>query len=160
MPYLLEQAVGFFNAFRLEKKMINIRAFMTHPIKRISLKETLRYARNVLEKEGYDDAEINIVFVNDAEMIKLNGKYRNHWNVTDVLSFDLSERNTKKLEGEVYVNVEQAYLQGKELNVGFKNEIARLVVHGILHLTGYNDDTIQRKKAMTSREDFYIQCKG
>ena len=95
------------------------------------------------------------MFIEDEKMIELNSAYLEHHYTTDVLSFTLSERN-ERLEGEVYVNVAQAKRQAKEYSVSARNEIGRLVVHGVLHLLGYEDDTTKKKLRMSKREDFYL----
>ncbi len=109
----------------------------------------------VLEHEGSPDATVSIVFIEDKKMIELNSAYLEHHYTTDVLSFTLSEKK-EQLEGEVYINVAQAKRQAKEYRVSARNEIGRLIVHGVLHLLGYEDDTTKKKLRMSKREDFYL----
>jgi rRNA maturation RNase YbeY len=124
---------------------------------RISKKETLDLVRSVLKGERCTNADISIITVNDATMKKLNGTYLNHRYTTDVLSFNLSESRNGILEGEVYINLDQANRQAKDYGVTFKNETRRLIIHGVLHLLGYSDATMKQKKHMTVREDHYLQ---
>ena len=122
--------------------------------------ETVKLVQSVLEGEQCQNVEVNIVFVDDKMITGLNSGYLNHHFTTDVLSFLLSEQNEKKLEGEVYVNVEQAKRQASEYTVTIKNEIGRLVIHGALHLLGYEDNTPGKKRRMTKKEDFYLGNSG
>jgi rRNA maturation RNase YbeY len=92
-------------------------------------------------------------------MVGLNRKYLKHRTPTDVLSFSLSGqrlRDGEKLEGEVYVNLDQARRQAGLFHESIRNEVARLVIHGILHLVGYDDASMRQKKAMTRLEDAYL----
>ena len=136
--------------------MICVQAFNTHPRYHAGIKETIFLATVVLRKEGARNAELSVVFINDTEMIAMNGRFLKHRYATDVLSFSLADNNRKHVEGEVYVNMDQARRQAKEYGVSIKNEIARLVIHGILHLVGFQDNTRQGKKRMTVREDYYL----
>jgi rRNA maturation RNase YbeY len=97
-----------------------------------------------------------VVFTDDKVITKLNKEFLKHHYTTDVLSFGLSDESESKLEGEVYVNVQQAKRQASEFGVSLLNEVGRLVVHGTLHLLGYNDDTPKKKSRMTKRENFYL----
>ena len=137
--------------------MIVIQTFNAHPRHRIRRAETLRLARRVLKGERRTSAECNIVFVDDKRMEKMNGEYLNHWYATDVLSFPLTENGKKKVDGEVYVNLDQARRQSREYKVTMKNEVHRLVIHGLLHLLGYNDKTKRERQRMTHRENLYLR---
>ncbi len=136
--------------------MIRTRAYNTHPRLRANIKETLSLASSVLKKEGVRDAELTIVFISDGKMVNLNRQYLHHRYTTDVLSFPLQDEGKPGIEGEVYVNLDQARRQAKEYDVSFPDELRRLVVHGTLHLVGYTDDTQRGKRTMTRKEDSYL----
>ncbi|MBI1807597.1 MAG: rRNA maturation RNase YbeY [Ignavibacteria bacterium] len=114
--------------------------------------------RRVLQGECKGEAEINVIAIHDRAMLALNSTYLGHYYATDVLSFPLSE-DKKKLEGEVYVNLDQARRQAREYGVSMNNECVRLVIHGVLHLVGYTDVTAREKKRMTKRENGYLAVK-
>jgi rRNA maturation RNase YbeY len=118
--------------------------------------KTKELVRAVLRGEHCSNAVINVIFVQDKTIRELNNKYLQHHYTTDVLSFTLSEENTQPLEGEVYVNVARAKRQAREYGVSTLNEIGRLVVHGVLHLLGYEDDTLVKKHRMSTCEDHYL----
>jgi rRNA maturation RNase YbeY len=84
----------------------------------------------------------------------LNRRFLSHDYVTDVLSFDLE--GGKMLEGEVYVNLDRARQQAQEYGVAFGNEVARLVIHGTLHLVGYDDRRPKDVRAMRSQEEKHL----
>ncbi|MDI6767881.1 MAG: rRNA maturation RNase YbeY [Bacteroidota bacterium] len=135
--------------------MIKINVFNDHPQNKIQRNGTIRSARYVLRSESVLSAEINIIFTTDKIMKKLNAAFLNHWYTTDVISFPLGYDN-KKIEGEVYINLDKARRQAKELYVSIKEEYTRLVIHGILHLSGYKDNTRDERERMTTRENLYL----
>jgi probable rRNA maturation factor len=107
------------------------------------------YAVFVIESSGIKEAEINIVFVGDEKMTGLNETYRKRKGTTDVLSFNLSDNISEKIEGEVYVSLERAKNQSSEYDISFGEEVVRLVTHGLLHLTGRVHDTVDAYRSMT-----------
>ena len=81
-------------------------------------------------------------------------RYLNHDYATDVISFPLE--NGAVLEGEVYVNLDRARAQARVYGVSFSNEVARLVIHGTLHLVGYDDSTEKKAERMKAEEDYHV----
>lgn len=123
---------------------------------RMSNAKLKQIAQNVLASEGIERATINIVLVNDTYMIELNQKYLQHNEPTDVLSFNLSDNVSELLEGEIYADVDQIARQAQEYGVDFAEELARIIIHGILHLIGYDDRSDLERKNMTKKEDDYL----
>jgi rRNA maturation RNase YbeY len=97
---------------------------------------------------------LNVVFINDRVSRRLNRQYLSHNYATDVLAFRLG--GGSQLEGEVYVNLDRARVQAQEYGVSFKNEIARLVIHGLLHLLGYRDTTPRMRARMNRKQEQYL----
>jgi probable rRNA maturation factor len=136
--------------------MIDIRVFTTHPHCRVRHQDVLQLAHRVLRGEHHDQGALNIIFVGDPMMKKMNTKYLHHRYATDVLAFLLGgTKNT--IDGEMYVNMDQARRQAREYRVTFSNEIQRLVIHGILHLVGYTDATKMKRQRMTQTENRYLR---
>jgi len=136
--------------------MIRIQVVNAHPKDRIHQQETVRLVQCVLAGEDQKRADVNIVFIHDRRMVKLHEEYLHHRTTTDVLSFPLHDAGALSVEGEVYVNLDQARRQARHYHVTRMNEIARLVIHGTLHLLGYDDTTSRKKATMTRREDLYL----
>lgn len=128
-----------------------------HPGYRRRRKSVQAIVRRVLRKERRPVAELGVVFINDTRMRSLNATYLNHNVPTDVLSFPLSAPRARCLEGEIYINLDQAKRQAKDFKVSFNNEIHRLIVHGALHLLGYDDRTIDAKRRMARKEDMFLK---
>ena len=136
--------------------MIRIHVFNTHPTYTIRTSVFKELARRVFYGEGTRTAACNVVFVDDKRMVMLNTTYLKHRSPTDVLSFSLHDREDDAVEGEVYVNVDQARRQSRLHRVTYKNELGRLVVHGVLHLLGYRDTTPRQQSRMTRRQEEYL----
>lgn len=96
---------------------------------------------------------VSVIFVDDEYIKGLNKKFLGKNRATDVLAFDLSDSFDKGGEGEVYISLETAWRQAEEYDVTFESEVKRLVVHGLLHLFGYKDDTAERRARMKGIED-------
>ena len=122
---------------------------------KVSRKETLATLRSVLRNERSYYRWVSVVFINDKKSRQLNRMYLAHDYPTDVLAFRLDRRAL--LEGEVYVNLDRARGQANKYGVPFRNEVARLVIHGLLHLLGYRDTTAPSRLKMRKKEEKYLQ---
>jgi probable rRNA maturation factor len=127
------------------------------PIDRGRMREVVRV---VLEGEGADDAEISLAFVDNPTIHTLNLRYLNHDEPTDVLSFPLSEPDSGRLAGELVVGAEVARDQAAERGHEVQAELALYVIHGLLHLCGYDDHKPEGAAAMRSRERHYLRVLG
>ncbi len=105
-------------------------------------------------------SELSVLFVNSRRMRLLNGLYRGIKKDTDVLSFPLMDKelnhgpfNGPQLLGDIVISVPKALAQAKEFKVSFYDELLRLLVHGLLHLTGYDHEVnAYQKKKMEKKE--------
>jgi probable rRNA maturation factor len=129
----------------------------TVPIDRGRMREI---ARGVLEGESVKDYEISLAFVDNTTIHRLNKQYLDHDEPTDVLSFPYSAANAKKLEGELILGAEVANQQATERGHDVQTELALYVIHGLLHLCGYDDKSAGAEKEMRERERHYMQQMG
>jgi len=127
------------------------------PIDRARMRQA---ARTVLEGEGVADAEISLAFVDNQSIHQLNKRYLQHDEPTDVLSFLLSEPNARKLAGELVIGAEVAKEQADSRGHDVQAELALYVIHGLLHLCGYGDETPLGAEAMCEREKHYLRQLG
>ncbi len=100
-------------------------------------------------------AEINLIFCDDEYLYSLNKEYLKHTTLTDIITFDYSEK--KEIKGDVFISVERVKENAKIFSQTFSKEISRVMAHGLLHLCGYKDKTVKEKTLMTTKEDFYLQ---
>jgi len=113
-------------------------------------------ARRVLESEGITSGTLSIAVVSDKVIRPLNRRYLQHDYATDVLSF-LLDTGPKTLEGEVIVSADTAAAQASEYGSSVANELLLYVIHGTLHLIGYDDTTPAARKRMLARQRRYLR---
>lgn len=124
---------------------------------RVTLKNKLAlkaWLKHVATAEGKKIGELNYVFCSDDYLLEINKHYLNHHTLTDIITFDQSE-NPKKVEGDIYISYERVLENGATLGTG-KQELFRVIVHGLLHLLGYKDKKAEEQKIMREKEDFYL----
>ena len=105
----------------------------------------------IAKKEKKIAGNINYIFCNDDELLKINIQYLNHKTLTDIITFDYTEGN--KIAGDIFISVERVEENAGKFKVEFENELHRVMIHGILHLCGYKDKTPKDEKLMRRKED-------
>ena len=113
------------------------------------LKLSIESLRHQTEKD------FEIIIADDEYLRKLKIKYFNLDILTDVITFDLSDNN-KNLEAEIYISWDRINDNSKKYNEKLDDEVKRVVIHGCLHLIGFNDSTKEEKKIMRKKELKYI----
>ncbi|MEZ4916802.1 MAG: rRNA maturation RNase YbeY [Chitinophagales bacterium] len=110
----------------------------------------------VLNKElKLKEISINVVLLSDDGLLQINKEYLNHDYYTDIITFPL-EQNNEVLEAELYISIDRIEDNAKTNSVDFLVEFKRVLVHGVLHLCGYNDKTNEEIKTMRQKEDYYL----
>jgi len=120
----------------------------------ITTRTVRRWVRAALAAEGIRKAEIAVVFIDDRLSRRLHRRWFGRDTATDVMTFPLGGEET--LEGEIYVNGARGRRQARRFGVSHREELLRLVVHGTLHLAGYDDTTPVHARRMRAREDFLV----
>ncbi|MBT5872932.1 MAG: rRNA maturation RNase YbeY [Candidatus Latescibacteria bacterium] len=115
-------------------------------------------ACRVLTEEGRGHATVTIVFVDDAYIRQLNFQYRQLNRATDVLSFLIDEGDMPEdnMSGELYVSMDRAREQAVRYHVPLNDELNRLIVHGCLHLLGYDHQRTAERRLMREKEQYYL----
>ena len=112
---------------------------------RINSKAWRDFTERALEASGRQDRSITIVFVGDTTIKKLNQQFRGRNYPTDVLSFPTEaesfEREDQSKLGDVVISLDRAKAQSRENRLTFTNEVQQLILHGLLHLCGYDHET-------------------
>jgi len=90
-------------------------------------------------------------FVSDEELWQMNKQYLKHNSYTDIITFDYSEEDA--LSGEIYISVERVKENAEKLKITFKDELLRVMAHGLLHLCGYKDKSPIQQKQMRAAEE-------
>lgn len=107
---------------------------------------------DVIKKEGSDLGFINFIFCSDKHLHQINIQFLNHDTFTDIITFPYSE---EIVEADIFISTERVEENSSLFNVTFEHELMRVIIHGVLHLIGYNDKTENQKSQMRSKEDLY-----
>ena len=114
-------------------------------------KEVSNWIKAVIEGHGCELGEVSYVFCSDGFLHKINVEHLDHDTLTDIISFDYSLG--KQLHGEIYVSVDRVKENARMFEVTFSEELHRVMIHGVLHLTGLKDKTQEEKRRMRNAED-------
>ena len=112
------------------------------------------WIEGVINKESRLLEKLVFNFCSDESLLKINKEFLNHDTLTDVITFDYS--SSKAVSGEVFISVDRVRENAKEFHQDFNNEIKRVMIHGVLHLCGYNDKTAKDKSLMSDMENRHL----
>ncbi|MFC7446097.1 Metal-dependent hydrolase YbeY, involved in rRNA and/or ribosome maturation and assembly [Mesoflavibacter sp. HG96] len=110
-----------------------------------------KWISSIITLHNCKEDEISYVFCDDEYLHKLNVQFLNHDTLTDIISFDYSVG--KNLQGDIFISVERVEDNAKDLGLTFKEELHRVIIHGILHYCGFKDKTESDAKQMRLKED-------
>jgi rRNA maturation RNase YbeY len=113
------------------------------------------FINSVIAKEKKNLNNLNYIFCNDNALLEINRKYLDHNFYTDVITFDLSS-SRKEILADIYISVDRIRENAKSLKLSLKEELHRVMLHGLLHLCGYNDKTEVQRTLIRKKEDFYL----
>lgn len=113
-----------------------------------------QWIETAVQKEGFKTKEINYIFCNDEYLLKINQDFLQHDYYTDVIGFQYS--STKELSGDIYISIDRIRENAQDNQVGFEKELARVMVHGILHFMNYRDHSQEEKQKMSQAEDRHL----
>jgi rRNA maturation RNase YbeY len=113
------------------------------------------WIRSVLEAYKKTAGSIFFLFCSDEALLKINQQFLNHDYYTDVITFNQSS-SENVISGEIYISVERILENATLLKVDFFQELHRVLIHGILHLIGFNDTTERERKEMRKREQISL----
>jgi rRNA maturation RNase YbeY len=113
-----------------------------------------RLIGDLIRNEGKKLGEINIIFTNNDHILQINKEYLDHHYYTDVITFNYNKRES--VAGDIFISLDQVALNAKKFNALFIDEVLRVIIHGILHLIGYDDKLESEKIAMREMEDVYL----
>ena len=123
-----------------------------------NIKALRSWIANSIFKENKSVGQLSFIFCSDNYLLKINKKYLNHDFFTDVISFDHSEEN--HISGDIYISIDRVKENAKEFGYSLKDELHRIIIHGLLHLLGYSDKTQELKATMKEKEDFYLSLRA
>ena len=111
----------------------------------------LRWLNKVVAEYGFDLGDITYIFCSDERILAVNRQYLRHDYFTDVITFDYSTHG--KVSGDIYISLDTVKSNAIAFGQEYEQELYRILVHGVLHLTGQGDKTPESKLIMTEKED-------
>ncbi len=113
------------------------------------------WIKRVIQAEGYTAGQLLYHFCSDAFLLKINRDFLQHDYLTDIITFPLSH-HPGIVSGEIYISLERVKENAEQLHQPFSKEFPRVMVHGVLHLLGYDDHSETEKREMRAKEDYYL----
>jgi len=110
------------------------------------------WINKVITNEGCILVCINYIFCSDSYLLKINRKYLKHNFFTDIISFDQSSE-ANQIEGDIFISIDRVRENATELTIAFNKELALAIIHGVLHLIGYNDKNPKEIEEMRKKEE-------
>ena len=136
--------------------MIKINCSNDSSLNEINTGVVQNIAKHVIKSEKIKDADLTFVFTSDELLSELKMEFFHKDHLTDVIAFRLNDYKDKLVDGEVYISLPRAKENSLEFDQPYEKELSRLIIHGCLHVLGYDDQTSNEKKLMTSLEDEYL----
>jgi len=113
--------------------------------------------KTVETQENVRFQEIELVYVDEKEIVRINKKYLKKEYITDIITFRYNEKKLQAIEGTLFCCLPRIKEQSKELGVDESLEFLRIFIHGLLHLAGYDDQTKDQKNIMTQKENKILE---
>ena len=120
--------------------------------------KTTNWIEKVINKEFKILGEIAYIFCSDEYLHKINLEHLSHDTFTDIITFNYCEENI--INSDIFISIDRVKDNAKAYDVSFTDELDRVIIHGVLHLLGYNDKTDEQQLEMTSKEDFYLSLRN
>jgi len=110
-----------------------------------------KWIKDIAADYGKKVGDVAYLFCTDERILEVNKQYLEHDYFTDIITFDYSERNI--ISGDIFISLETVKSNSEEFGVSFKEELHRIIIHGILHLCGQDDKTPELRQEMTNKEN-------
>lgn len=121
-------------------------------------KKTTSWIKAVIRKEGAVLNSVNYIFCSDDHLREMNIRYLKHKTFTDIITFNYGiEAGT--IEGDIFISIDRVKENAKKFKSDFDTELHRVIIHGVLHLIGYNDKAKTEKALMREKEDTYLSLR-
>jgi len=137
--------------------MKNIHVFINPEYEKLNESLCTTIVKKVLTHYDLKSFDVNLIFTSDIYVSNLKKEFfsKNQW--TDVIAFPMHTKNEKSVEGEIYISMPTAKENAKRYKQSYGKELARLVIHGSLHLLGIEDDTNEKKEKMIKIEEYFLK---
>ncbi|MBN1790872.1 MAG: rRNA maturation RNase YbeY [Bacteroidales bacterium] len=127
----------------------------------LGIKENFQYSelarrviRDIFKRERKQLGEISIILTDNQHILSINKSFLQHSYYTDVITFNNTRKN--KLVGDIIISIDQVEANAKKYDASFAEEMMRVIIHGVLHLIGYDDVVQQDRAIMKEKEEEYL----
>ena len=110
-----------------------------------------RWIKAIAAQYGFSVGELNYIFCDDEKILAVNREFLQHDYYTDVITFDYTTRT--RVNGDIYISLDTVASNAQTVGATFNHELHRIIIHGLLHLTGQADKTPETKAQMTAKEE-------
>ena len=117
-------------------------------------RELKKFIEKVIREEMKVPGDLNFILTGDDEIREINMEFMGRDYTTDVIAFNYNKGNT--INGEIYISIETVFRNSKKYDVTLRKEVVRVIIHGILHLCGYNDQDLEERREMKDKEERYL----
>ena len=117
----------------------------------VKRRETSAWIKQIVDQYQKRVGEIGYIFCDEAEILRINNLFLQHDYYTDILTFDYSENDI--LSGDLFISLQTVKSNAEKYGINYPEELYRVMIHGILHLCGFNDKTPKDEKRMRQKED-------
>ena len=117
----------------------------------LNLPQVERWIRAVAAQYGFAVGDLNYIFCDDEKILAVNREFLQHDYYTDIITFDYTTRT--RVNGDIYISLDTVASNAEQVGATFEQELHRIIIHGLLHLTGQADKTPETKAQMTAKEE-------
>lgn len=128
-------------------KEISIRNFNEHKLR--------EWINTVVKNENNFIAELQFIFCTDDKLLEINRQYLNHDTLTDIITFNYNDE-FEGIAGDIFISYDRVKENACIYKVTIQEELHRVIVHGVLHLLGYNDETALEEQTIRAKENYYL----
>jgi len=118
-------------------------------------RRSLEFMKKVIRGERKSPGDLSFILTNDKRLVEINKEFLKRNYYTDVIAFDYSVNNI--VNGEIYISIDTVKRNALNYKVSLRNEVIRVMIHGILHLCGYKDKKNEERKIMRNREEKWLK---
>ena len=117
--------------------------------------KTIQWIQQTVSAESHELSSLNFIFCDDAYLHSINKQYLQHDDFTDVITFSYAE-NPHRIEGDIFISIDRVKENAAAFQTSFNDELHRVMIHGVLHLLGYNDKSESERQIMRKKENSYL----
>lgn len=121
------------------------------PLPCLNFPKVERWIRATAAEYGFSVGELNYIFCDDEKILAVNQEFLQHDYYTDVITFDYTTRT--RVNGDIFISLDTVRTNAEQVEANYEHELLRIIIHGLLHLTGQADKTPETKAQMTAKEE-------